>query len=250
MDLAGFNSLEQAVSAIAMSGLNLEPRLALEKILGHRFSDDQLLQQAVTHGSLARSVFSHGYERLEFLGDRVLNMIVAAMLYRQFPDEAEGKLSMRHVDLVRKETLAELAGELGLDALIEMTPGEEQGGIRESATVLADVTEAVIAALYLDGGLDAASAFVERNWSTRMTSYRKPPRDAKTRLQEWALGRALALPTYTMLDKTGPAHAPTITVSVNIDGLGEIKAEGPSRRVAEQDAARVALETFADGSET
>ena len=84
MDLAGFNSLEQAVSAIAMSGLNLEPRLALEKILGHRFSDDQLLQQAVTHGSLARSVFSHGYERLEFLGDRVLNMIVAAMLYRQF----------------------------------------------------------------------------------------------------------------------------------------------------------------------
>ncbi len=248
--MAWFNPMGPAVSASAMNGLNLEARLALEKVLGHRFSDDQLLQQAVTHGSLARSVFSHGYERLEFLGDRVLNMIVAAMLYRQFPDEAEGKLSMRHVDLVRKETLAELAHDLGLDTMIEMTAGEEQGGIRESATVLADVMEAVIAALYLDGGLDAASAFVERNWSPRMTAYRKPPRDAKTRLQEWALGRALPLPTYAMLDKTGPAHAPTITVSVCIEGLGEIKTEGPSRRVAEQDAARVALETFAEGSES
>ncbi len=233
-----------------MSGLNPEQRTALENLLGHRFSDSTLLKQAVTHRSAARSSFKDGYERLEFLGDRVLNMAVAAMLYREFPDEAEGKLSMRHVDLVRKETLAELSQELSLDTLIQMSSGEEQGGIRKSATVLADVMEAVIAALYLDGGEAVAIGFVERHWSVRMRAYRKPPRDAKTCLQEWALGRALPLPSYEMLEKTGPAHAPTITVSVNIEGLGEITAQGPSRRVAEQDAARCALEAFAKETQT
>ena len=247
--MAGLDQVGSAVPVFAMIALPPEQHTALENLLGHRFADATLLKQAVTHRSVARGSFKDGYERLEFLGDRVLNMAVAAMLYRSFPEEAEGKLSMRHVDLVRKETLAELSKELGLDALIQMSAGEEQGGIRESATVLADVMEAVIAALYLDGGEATAVQFVERHWSSRMNAYRQPPRDAKTRLQEWALGSALPLPTYAMLEKTGPAHAPTITVSVTIEGVGEITAQGPSRRVAEQDAAREALNVFANGCE-
>ena len=211
-------------------------REALEALTGHEFGNPGLLEQAITHRSAA-GVGRHGYERLEFLGDRVLGMAVAWMVFRSFPDEAEGKLSMRLVELVRKETLADVARHLGLGDHIVMSRGEAQGGTRDSDTVLADVVEALIGALYLDGGVDTAFAFVERHWTERMTAHRKPPRDAKTRLQEWALARGYALPSYAMVDKVGPAHAPTITVEAVVEGLGTVSVEGPSRRVAEQEAA-------------
>ncbi len=220
-------------------------RRSLETILGHRFADAALLRQAVAHCSVLRDGRGHGYERLEFLGDRVLGMAVAAAVYRQYPDEAEGALSMRHAELVRKETLAEIAAALGIDGLIAMSAGEERSGARRSPAVLADVMEALIGALFLDGGPEAAFAFVDRHWAERMLSHRSPPRDAKTRLQEWALARGRSLPSYAMLDRTGPAHAPTITVSVAVDGLGALTAEGRSRRVAEQEAARRMLDMAA-----
>jgi len=222
--------------------LETATRDALERILGHQFANPLLLCQAVTHRSVATGRGEHGYERLEFLGDRVLGMAVAAAVFHHFGDEAEGKLSMRHVELVRKETLAAVAIELGIDALIVMSPGEEHGGTRGSASVLADIIEALLAALYLDGGEAAAFGFVERNWKARMLAHAKPPRDAKTTLQEWALARGLPLPSYEMREQTGPAHAPTITICVVVEGLGRIETQGRSRRVAEQEAARLLLE--------
>ncbi|MBC6439584.1 MAG: ribonuclease III [Rhodospirillales bacterium] len=222
--------------------LSTGARDALERVLDHVFDDPNLLRQAVTHRGAASAGDRHGYERLEFLGDRVLGLVMAETLYRDFPDEAEGKLAMRHAQLVRRETLAEVAVALGIDRLIVVAPGEEQSGTRESVSVLADVTEALIAALYLDGGGDVARAFVRRHWVPRMLAHRKPPRDAKSRLQEWAQGRGLPLPDYAMIGRTGPSHAPTITVRASVEGLGDVTVEGRSRQSAEQEAARYLLE--------
>lgn len=213
----------------------------LEDVLGHAFSDAGLWQRAVTHRSAAPGG-GPGYERLEFLGDRVLGMAVAAMLYRHFPAENEGRLSQRYAQLVRKETLAAIARQLAIGDHLRMAAGEEQRGIRDNPAVLADVLEALVAALYLDGGTAPAFAFVERHWRPHMTAQREPPRDAKTRLQEWALARGLPLPSYRLLARCGPDHAPTIAVAASVEGLARQEASGPSRRAAEQEAARKLLE--------
>jgi ribonuclease-3 len=213
----------------------------LEGALGHSFANPALLREALTHRSTTTGRDELGYERLEFLGDRVLGLCVAHMLYRHFPREAEGKLAVRHTDLVRRETLAEVARSIDLGAHIVMSRDAECSGARENATVLSDVMEAVLAALFLDGGLAAAESCVERLWSQRMRETQRPPRDAKTRLQEWALGHGLPLPIYAMLERTGPDHAPTITVSCAVQGLGESRAQGGSKRAAEQCAAEELL---------
>lgn len=219
----------------------------MEKALGHAFADPELLREALTHRSTTSRRQDLGYERLEFLGDRVLGLCVAAMLYRHFATEAEGKLAVRHTDLVRRETLAEVARQIDLGAHISMSRDAEGSGARENATVLSDVMEALLGALFLDGGLGAAEACVENLWSQRMRETRRPPRDAKTRLQEWALGRGLPLPAYAMLDRSGPDHAPTITVSCAVQGVGEVMAEGGSKRAAEQSAAEELLERVEQG---
>jgi ribonuclease-3 len=214
---------------------------AIAAALGHDFADPALLVEALTHRSAAASRTDLGYERLEFLGDRVLGLCVAEMLYRHYAGEAEGMLAVRHTDLVRRETLADVAVQLGIGRHIVMSRDAAGNGARDNTTVLSDVMEALIAALYIDGGLAAASAFVERHWALRMRTTQRPPRDAKTRLQEWALGRALPLPAYTMVDRTGPDHAPTITVACEVAGLGRTTARGGSRRAAEQSAAEEML---------
>ncbi len=213
----------------------------LEAALGHRFADPELLREALTHRSTTSGRDELGYERLEFLGDRVLGLAVSHMLYKQFPSEAEGKLAVRHTDLVRRETLAEVARQIELGAHIAMSRDAAGNGARDNPTVLSDVMEALLGALFIDGGLAAAEACVENLWSQRMRETRRPPRDAKTRLQEWALGRGLPLPAYAMLDRTGPDHAPTITVSCAVQGVGEARAEGGSKRAAEQSAAEQLL---------
>ena len=215
------------------------PPSGLEEVLGHAFRDAGLLARAVTHRGALR-VGDHGYERLEFLGDRVLGMAVAAMLYRHFPAESEGQLSQRQAELVRKETLAAIARGLAIGGHLHLAAGEEN--LRDSEAVLADVLEALVAALYLDGGSGPAFAFVERHWHPHMIAHRRPPRDAKTRLQEWALARGLPLPCYRLLARCGPDHAPTITVAASVEGLARQEASGPSRRAAEQEAARRLLE--------
>jgi ribonuclease III len=222
----------------------------LTDALGHRFDHPELLVEALTHPSARtrRGAGKRGYERLEFLGDRVLGLIIAELLWRRFPDEAEGALTRRHTGLVRRETLTSIAKEIGLGAHIVLSSGEEAAGARGNPSVLADVCEAVIAALYLDGGLPAARAFVERWWEQRLTKLGAPPRDPKTTLQEWAQARGRALPVYRTVAAEGPAHRRTFTVTVSVEGLPPASASGSSKRAAEAAAAAAALATLDTGS--
>jgi ribonuclease-3 len=222
----------------------------LADALGHRFERSELLTEALTHPSARtrRGAAKRGYERLEFLGDRVLGLIIAELLWRRFPDEAEGALTRRHTSLVRRETLTSIAKEIGLGAHIVLSAGEEAAGARANPSVLADVCEAVIAALYLDGGLSTARAFVERWWEQRLTKLGAPPRDPKTALQEWAQARGRSLPVYRTVAAEGPAHRRTFTVTVSVQGLPPATASGSSKRAAEAAAAAAALAALGTGA--
>ena len=223
----------------------------LQEVLDHRFDDESLARLALTHRSTAAGRKGYGYERLEFLGDRVLSVVVAHMLYDHFPDEPEGNLSMRQAALVRGETLAEVATELELGAHIILSAGEDESGTRASPAVLADITEALIGALYLDGGIDTAARFIRCRWTKRMEAHTTPPRDAKTQLQEWALGRGLPLPSYQTVSQDGPAHAPEITIELTVEGQTAVRAIGGSKRAAQQQAAKDLLARLARlGDET
>ncbi|MGH6969578.1 MAG: ribonuclease III [Stellaceae bacterium] len=213
-----------------------------EVALGHRFAKPDLLVEALTHPSAApRSATARrGYERLEFLGDRVLGLIVAQLLWQRFPQDDEGDLTRRQVALVRRETLAAIAREIGLGDCVVVSRGEDAAGVRQNISVLADVCEALIAALYLDGGLAAAQRFVERHWA-RHISATQPPRDPKTALQEWAQARGLALPSYAVVDTVGPPHRRRFTVTVSVAGAKAETASGASKREAEAAAAAVLL---------
>jgi ribonuclease-3 len=212
----------------------------LETRLGHVFADKSLLLAALTHPSLAGLKGGRGlgtYERLEFLGDRVLGLIVAEMLYRTFPQEDEGALARRFAELVRRESIARISATIGLGRHLRLAASEAGSGGRDNPALLADAGEAVIAALYLDGGLEAARRFVEPAWRPLIAEESRPPQDAKTALQEWAQGQGLALPAYTLLSTAGPAHEPRFEVEVRIEGHGKATGSGRSKRAAEQAAA-------------
>jgi ribonuclease-3 len=215
----------------------------LERILDHRFADPGLASRALTHRSV-EGVPS--YERLEFLGDRVLGLAVAEMLYRQFPGEDEGALARRHAHLVRQDTVARVAREIGLGDLMELSKGEEDLGGQFNPSLLCDVCESVLGALYLDAGHDTAQAFVQRHWSVLIDEDPTPPKDAKTGLQEWAQGRGLPLPTYAITGREGPAHKPTFTVMVAVKGEEPEMASGTSKRAAEQAAAEKLMNRLSD----
>ena len=209
---------------------------ALEHVLGHAFADPGLLATALTHPSLA----GHGagsYERLEFLGDRVLGLAIADLLMECYPQESEGDLARRHALLVDRDSLARVAVGIGLGDWLRMTDGEAAAGTRGSPSVLADAMEAVIGALYRDDGFATASGVVRRFWLPLVELRGAPPKDAKTALQEWAQARALPLPNYSTLSRTGPDHAPHFTVEVTVRGYPPVQAEGRSRRAAERAAA-------------
>ncbi|GLK75629.1 ribonuclease 3 [Methylopila jiangsuensis] len=215
----------------------------VETRIGHVFADRALLERALTHISAATS--SEGrlgsYQRLEFLGDRVLGLAVASMLIEAFPTSDEGELSRRLAELVRAEACAEVAGAMDLAPFIRLGPGEQGSGGRRKIAILADVCEAVVGAVHLDGGYEKAAALVDRFWRPRMLAPRRPLRDAKTELQEWAQGRGLATPLYQEIERSGPDHNPHFRVAVMVDGLGEGLGAGRSKRAAEQDAARALL---------
>lgn len=207
----------------------------LEETLGHRFRDRELLKRALTHASAATALSN---ERLEFLGDRVLGLVVAEILHARHADESEGALTVRFHALVRAEACARVAEAAGLSAYVRLA-GAGFDSSRARAAILSDVCEAVIAALYLDGGMAAARQFVERYWADM---FRDPGmgaemRDAKTRLQEWAQGRGLPAPAYRELSRTGPAHAPHFIIEAMVEGLAPQEGRGDSKREAEQDAA-------------
>jgi ribonuclease-3 len=226
-----------------MSGGRGNALAALQRRIGHDFGDPALLDTALTHGSAleGRVPPEASYQRLEFLGDRVLGLIAAEMLVKAFPKAQEGELAQRFSDLVRNETCAEVALDVDLGEAIRLGGGEAQSGGRKKAAILGDVCEAVIGALYLDGGLDAARAFIETNWKERMLGWDGPLRDAKTALQEWVQGRGLPTPVYTVIDRTGPDHAPSFTVEVTVDAIDAGRGEGRTKRDAEQLAAAAVL---------
>jgi ribonuclease-3 len=208
--------------------------------LQHEFARPELLRRALTHPSLAGGG-ARSYERLEFLGDRVLGLVVAEMLFRRFAEEPEGDLAKRHAMLVRRETLALVARELDLGPLLELSPGEEDSGGRANPAILADACEAVFGALYLDGGIEAARRVIVEHWTALLELDATPPQDNKTALQEWAQARGLPLPAYRVAGQSGPPHDPRFVVQVAVEGQAAASGEGGSKRAAEQAAAGTLL---------
>jgi ribonuclease III len=217
---------------------------AIEARIGHKFADPSLLTTAITHVSALKPQRKRGesYQRLEFLGDHVLGLIVSDMLYRTFPEADEGELSKRLADLVRKESCADVAKALGLADDIKLGAVGAGASARLRKSVLGDICEAVIGAVYLDGGYPAAASFVERNWTERMKKPRQPLRDPKTVLQEWAQGKGLPTPVYREVERTGPHHDPQFRVAVDLPGLASAEGVGGSKRAAEKVAASVMIE--------
>ena len=208
---------------------------SLEDRIGRRFKDRSLLELALTHAGAAGGLESN--ERLEFLGDRVLGLIVAKMVYTRFPDETEASLARRFVAAVRRETLTEIAEEIQLEKDLKLAREDTEARNRGRAGALANACESLIGAVYLDGGLKAAEAFIEPRWRIRLDEAEPPPKDAKTALQEWAQARAMPLPHYREAGRSGPAHAPRFVIEVAIKGLPPARGEGTSKRAAEQVAA-------------
>ena len=213
-----------------------EALAALEAALGHKFRTPDLLSRALRHPSATSRPLENN-QRLEFLGDRVLGLAVAEYLHEHFPQESEGALAKRLAALVRRDALARVANLLDLGGLIELGRSEDDSGGRTNPANLADALEAVIAALYLDGGADVATRFIRAQWAPLAAENREPPRDAKTRLQEWSQGRGGQLPAYVVTAETGPPHAPVFEVEVRLPGVAPARAEGSSKRAAEQGAA-------------
>lgn len=234
-----------AVRDPLVAPVQLDPLTAMyeeaERILGHRFAAPGLLREALTHRSAMHGIRGKpkgtgSNERLEFIGDRVLGLLVAEWLAERFPGEQEGALGRRLALLVSQPVLAEIAEHAGLNAVLTVAPGESRAGVRKRATVLADAIEAAIGALYLDGGLEAARLFVRLAFAPAMEGQTQPPKDAKTALQEWAQGRGFPLPNYVIVSRDGPPHAPDFTISVTVAGQTATGKAG-NKRAAEMAAA-------------
>jgi ribonuclease III len=220
----------------------------LETRLGYRFRDRELAARALTHLS-APATTGQGrldsYQRLEFLGDRVLGLAIAEMLYEAFPQASEGELSMRLATLVRRETCAEVAREWDVGPHVVLGAGEAQAGGRKKAAILADIAESLIGAVFIEAGFEAAHALVARTWRARMHAVEEPERDAKTAMQEWAQARALHAPNYTEIDRSGPPHAPLFTIQVSLEGYEPAHGSASSKRAAEQAAAHAFMARYA-----
>jgi len=209
--------------------------------LGHEFRDPELITRALTHSSLS-SPTRPDNQRLEFLGDRVLGLVMADAVLGQDTSAKEGTLAPRFNTLVRKETCAEVAREIDLGAVLRLGKSEMATGGRRKTALLGDAMEAVIAAIYLDAGFDAARAVILRLWGNRITSVAEDARDAKTALQEWAQARGLEPPRYNEVSRTGPDHAPLFRVEARLSTGETAEAEAKVKRQAEQAAARALLD--------
>jgi ribonuclease-3 len=214
-------------------------RLALaQDLLAYRFNRPALLREALTHRSAAHGRRRHtgSNERLEFIGDRVLGLVIAEWLVQRFPKEQEGDLGPRHAYLVSREALADIGVEIGFSRVLSLGSSEASAGVASLANVLADALEAAIGAIFLDSGLDAARAFVRRAWAGAIDRQVLPPKDAKTALQEWFLARGKALPRYDVLSSEGPSHAPQFVITVT-GGNQTGRGEAGTKRAAEREAA-------------
>ena len=214
---------------------------ALERALGHRFADARLLLRAVTHSSMS-GPGREDNQRLEFLGDRVLGLVMAEALLAHDQAASEGQLAPRFNALVRKETCAEVAREIGLGEALKLGRSEQKSGGRRKQALLGDAMEAVIAAVYLDAGFETAQELVLRLWASRIEAVDEDAKDAKTALQEWAQARGLQPPAYVETGRSGPDHAPVFTIEARLSTGETAEATAGSKRQAEQAAARALLD--------
>lgn len=214
----------------------------LEVSLGHTFKSKNLLRDALTHSSSSGET---NYERLEFLGDRVLGLVMAQILYQKFTGETEGDLAKRLAALVQGSLLAEIAGQVNLGNYIILSDAERGSGGSQKENILADALEAVIGALFLDAGLEACMAFIKDRWDDHFDKMKLPPQHPKTSLQEWAQGAGLPLPLYEIIGQHGPDHAPVFEIKLFVKGYEEIVAEGRTRQEAEKKAALLFLQQHA-----
>ena len=226
-----------------MSRSKAKDRAALEDRIGYQFADKTLLERALTHiSALSGGNRANSYQRLEFLGDHVLGLVISDMLYRVFPRGNEGELSRRLADLVRKETCAEVARAMDLGPALKLGSSESNAGGRLRTTILGDACEALVGAVFLDGGYKSADELVARFWHDRMLKPLRALRDPKTMLQEWAQARGLPTPAYQELARTGPHHKPKFSVAVVLPDRPPAEGIGNSKRAAEQAAAAAMLE--------
>lgn len=209
--------------------------------LGHKPGNEEMFERALTHGSAGRD----SYERLEFLGDRVLGLVVARWLFERFPDEPEGQMSRRYNALVARETCAEVGREIGVPALVRLGKQAREDGATLSDNVVGDVVEALLGALLIDGGLEPAEAAVRRLWAPYLDNQKRAPQHPKSQLQEVAAARGFRAPVYELVGQFGAHHAPTFRVRVSVRGAGEAEAEGASKQEAEKSAAETLLEHMA-----
>lgn len=214
----------------------------LEAKIGYHFNNQELLKRALTHSSTGNP----NYERLEFLGDRVLGLVMAEALFKEFRSESEGGLAKRHTALVQGRTLAVIAAMNDLGDYVIMSDSERASGGAENENILTDIIEALIAAVYLDGGLEPARQMILSWWGDNIQTLVEAPQDPKTELQEWVQARSLPLPEYEIADKQGPDHAPVFHINLKVEGYPSVEAQGPSRRQAEKTAARIMLRYLKD----
>jgi len=214
------------------------PLYALEQKLGYRFKNPAYMEQALTHSSMTGAVNN---ERIEFLGDRVLNLVMAHTLFEQFPHENEGSLAKRHSALVQGTMLAAVGNTIGIGDFLILSEGERHSGGAENENIVSDAMEAMLGAIFLDGGLESARGVIIRLWDKYILSPAEIHQDPKTELQEWVQARSLPLPEYDIVSRTGPDHAPRFEIEVRVQGYDPVLADGSSRRQAEKEAARIML---------
>lgn len=226
-----------SVVAVGSKTSSMHP---LETLLGYQFKDASLLNLALTHRSLMRDM-DISNQRLEFLGDAVLGLVIAEMVYTLFPAEPEGDLSKRLVSLVNGEQLTRIAEKMQLGEHLLMSEGEAEQGGRVNPSNLEDACEALLGAIYLDGGIESVRGVVDRFWRDQAKTMKAPPKDAKTTLQEWAQGHGFPLPEYTVISADGPSHAPHFVIDVTVKGHPPTRGEAGTKRVAERLAAQAML---------
>lgn len=221
-----------------MSGVQFK---ALEEIIGYQFKNSHLLERALTHSSTNDD---YNYQRLEFLGDRVLGLVIAHALFEEFRGENEGGLAKRHTALVQGLTCSVIGQAHNIGDYVILSDAERVSGGHLNENIIADVVEAMLGAIYIDGGYEAARQVVLKLWGDNIKTLEEAPQDPKTELQEWVQARAMELPRYEIVDKSGPDHAPVFIVRLSIEGIDPVEVKGPSRRQAEKNAARKLLKVL------
>lgn len=213
----------------------------LEDIIGYKFQNRHFLERALTHSSTNDD---YNYQRLEFLGDRVLGLVIAHALFEEFRGENEGGLAKRHTALVQGTTCTIIGQAHNIGDFIILSDSERDAGGHLNENIISDVVESLLGAIYIDGGYEPAQKVILKLWGDNIKTLEEAPQDPKTELQEWVQARALALPHYEIIDKTGPDHAPVFVVRLTIDGFDPVAVDGPSRRQAEKTAARKMLKVL------